>query len=75
MGEKEELRDRVEARKKRLEARISELKADSRSEAREESKKLERQLDELAKDLKSGWDDLTDAVAGKLNAWLKRDDG
>jgi len=63
MGQKEELRDRVEAKKKHIESRISELKADSRSEAREESKKLEARLDSLAETIQDGWDDLTEAVA------------
>lgn len=74
MTEKDELRDRVEAKKNQIQSRISELKADARSEAREESKKLQAKLDELAETLKGGWDGLTDSVAGKLNDWLKGDE-
>ena len=73
MSEKDELRDRIEAKKKQMESRLSELKADSRSEARAELKELEAKLEELTATLKSGWNDLTDSVAGKLNDWLKHD--
>jgi hypothetical protein len=74
MSQKDELRDRVEAKKKRILARIDELKADTRSAAREESEKLQAQLDALAETVKGRWEDLSEAVAGKLNDWLKDDE-
>lgn len=73
MSQQAELKDRIDAKKKRLEAKISELKADARSTSREESKKLQSKLDALGDSLKDGWDDLSETVAGKLNAWLKDD--
>jgi len=73
MSQTDELRDRIEAKKKRLEARISELKADARSTSRVEAQKLQAQLDDLGDSLKEGWNDLSEAVAGKLNDWLKHD--
>jgi uncharacterized protein YjbJ (UPF0337 family) len=73
MSQKDELKDRVEAKKLRLQAKIRELKADTRATSREESKKLQAKLDALSNSLKGGWGDITDAVAGKLNDWLKDD--
>jgi hypothetical protein len=73
MSHKAELKDRIEAKKKRIEAQVSEFKADARSTSREESEKLESKLDELADSLKDGWDEMTEAVAAKLNHWLKDD--
>ena len=73
MGEWEELRNRVEAKKHRLLARINELKADGRSESTERLDNLQAKLDELAKNVKNGWDNISDAVAEKLNEWLKDD--
>ena len=73
MSQKDELKDRIMAKRKRLEAQLSELKADARSASREQAQKLQSQLDELNENLKGGWDDLTEAVARKLNNWLKND--
>ena len=73
MSQRAELKDRIDAKRKRLEARISELKADARSTSREEVANLQSKLDELGESLKDGWDDISEAVAGKLNAWLKKD--
>jgi hypothetical protein len=68
---KDELKDRVKAKKAELESRYHELKADGRAEAREESGKLKRKLDELQETVRDGWDDLSDKVSAKLNEWLK----
>jgi len=73
MSKKEELKDRVEAKKLRLQAKLRELKADTRSTSRDEAKKLQAKLDALSKSLKGGWGDLSETVAGKLNDWLKDD--
>lgn len=71
MGEKDELKDRVEAKRLRLQAKLRELKADSRSTSRDEVKKVQAKLDALSKSLKGGWSDVSDKVASKLNDWLK----
>jgi ElaB/YqjD/DUF883 family membrane-anchored ribosome-binding protein len=63
-----ELKDRIEAKKHELMARLSELKADTRAEAGDTSAKIKARLDELEKHLKDGWDKATD----KLNDWLKQ---
>jgi len=73
MTQIDELKDRVEAKKLRLQAKISELKADTRGTSREEAQKLQSKLDALTDGVKDGWDNITDAVAGKLNDWLKDD--
>jgi ElaB/YqjD/DUF883 family membrane-anchored ribosome-binding protein len=73
MGQIDELKDRVEAKKLRLQANIKELQADTRSTSREEAQKLQSKLDALTDSVKDGWDNITDAVAGKLNSWLKDD--
>ncbi|MGB8328852.1 MAG: hypothetical protein WCE62_01900 [Polyangiales bacterium] len=73
MSQMDELKDRVEAKKLRLQARIRELKADTRSTSREEAKKLQMKLDALSKNLKGGLGDVSQALAAKLNDWLKDD--
>jgi hypothetical protein len=73
MSQKEELKNRVEAKKLRLQAKIKELQADASSTSRNEANKLQAKLDGLSESVKDGWDDLTDAISGKLNEWLKDD--
>jgi hypothetical protein len=69
MGNKsEELKDRIEAKKHELMARLAELKADSRAEAREQSSRIKLRLDELEDYLREGWD----KAQLKLNEWLNR---
>jgi hypothetical protein len=73
MSQKDELKNRVEAKKLKLQAKIKELKADASSASRDEADKLQVKLDGLSESVKDGWDDLTDAISGKLNQWLKDD--
>lgn len=73
ISEKEELRDRVEAKRKELEAKLSEAKASGRREGREGTEQLEERLGELKETLAGGWDQLTEGVASKLNDWLSKD--
>ena len=68
----EELKDRIKAKKSELESRYSELKADTRSEARVERDSVKSKLEELQEHLRDGWDKLTDTVSAKLNDWLDR---
>lgn len=71
MNRTNELRDRVEAKRKEIEAQLHEARADARGSASENVEKLQKKLDELGETIKDGWDSVTDAVAGKLNDWLK----
>ena len=73
MSRTDELKDRVEAKKLSLQAKIKELQADARSTSREEAQNLQSKLDALTDSVKDGWDDVTEAVASKLNDWLKDD--
>jgi hypothetical protein len=68
----EELKDRVEARRLALQAKLHELKADARAEAAQARDKITKGLDDLAQTLEEGWDDLSDAARDKLNRWLDR---
>lgn len=70
-SQKNELRDRVNAYKKRGEARILELKAEGSEKARSMISDLEGRLKELQTKAEDGWDNLTEDVAGKLNSCLK----
>jgi hypothetical protein len=73
MSQKDELKNRVEAKKLKLQAMIKELQADASSASRDEAHKLQTKLDGLSESVKDGWDDLTDAFSGKLYEWLKVD--
>jgi len=67
----EELKDRVEAKRKRIEAQIHELKADGREETRKQADELQHKLHEVTDAVKDGYDNLTNAAAEKINQWLK----
>jgi hypothetical protein len=67
-----ELKDRVEAQRHELAAKIDRLKADTRAEAREQSTKLKRELEEVELHLKDGWDRMTDAARAKISRWADR---
>lgn len=73
MAQTDELKHRVEAKKKAIESRIAELRADTSHQAREEREGLERKLEELGSHLSQGWENVTESVAGKLNDWLHDD--
>lgn len=70
---KDELKDRVEARKLELQAKFAELKADTRAEVRDTRDFVERKLNELSTHLQHGWDKANDSVREKLNNWLKEE--
>jgi hypothetical protein len=67
----DELKDRVEAKKHEILAKISEMKADGRAEVKERHEQLRTKLRELEQHLKDGWDKVSNDVAAKLNEWLK----
>jgi len=68
----DELKDRVEARRHELMAKLDELKADTRREAADTRDKIKGWLDELTEYTKDGWDKLTDSAADKINRWLDK---
>jgi len=72
--EKAELKARIEAKRKELEAQVAQLKADSIGGANDSLVKLQKKLSNLENDLQTGWDNVSEAVAGKLNRWLSDKD-
>jgi len=72
LSKNEELKDRIEARRHELQAKLSELKADSRREAAEAADKIKARLKELEEYVKDGWDNVNDSVKAKLNSWLNK---
>ncbi|MBZ0252772.1 MAG: hypothetical protein K8I02_05470 [Candidatus Methylomirabilis sp.] len=70
MSQKDELKDRLLAKKKKLEAKLHEARADARKEGRESAKDIEKKLGEIDKTLKEGWDNLSESVMARINKWL-----
>jgi len=70
VSQKEELKDRIQAKKKLLEAKLHELRADSRKNSRAAVADVERKLDDLNEALKKGWDNVSETVAKRVNKWL-----
>ncbi|MCA9529513.1 MAG: hypothetical protein KC543_05215 [Myxococcales bacterium] len=72
MGQKEELKQRVIAKRKELEAQIARLRADSSEASRKEVERLQKQLNHARETIKQNWDKVTDDAAKKINEWLKK---
>lgn len=70
-SQSQELKERVNAKQKELEAEISRLKADARGGARGQIERLEGKLAEMREVLRDGWDRVTEAGAAKLNRLLE----
>lgn len=75
MNQFSELRDRVEARKKDLEAKLLEWKADTKGSFNEKIDQAENELKNLKEIVKDGWDRVTEPIAKKLNEWLSKNKG
>ncbi|TNE45700.1 MAG: hypothetical protein EP343_25935 [Deltaproteobacteria bacterium] len=73
-SEKEILKNRVESRRKELESKLEKLKANSKSDGNAIAQKIRDDLSDLQGQLKEGWDNLTEDVAGQLNKWLDNTD-
>ncbi len=69
----EELKHRVLARKKELEARLEKLQADTAQAKNENVEKLRRKLRELQNTLSEDWGNMKDATIERLNQWLRTD--
>lgn len=68
----DDLKDRVEAKRAELRARMKALKIDGRHDVIVARDQLKAGLIELDVTLKDGWDKASAAVEAKLNAWLAR---
>ncbi len=70
-----ELKTRIEAKKKKLEADLLTAKADAQGATSNAISNIKARLHSLEELLSDGWDDLTDDVSARLNSWLgKKDD-
>lgn len=67
-----ELKLRVEARIHEIKAQLATLAADTTGEAQKRKQQLEASLKEAEREIKAGWDKITDQALNKLNEWLKR---
>lgn len=65
-----ELKARVKAKKKAMEAELAQLEVDARSEKNTRVAELKTKLKELETTLEKGWDDMSERAAKKLNEWL-----
>lgn len=72
MNAQNELRDRILAKKKKLEAQLYELKADSSEAARQTAEQVEENLSKLKEYIKHGFDNLSEEAITKINSWLSR---
>jgi hypothetical protein len=72
MGQRyEELKHRIEAKKRELQSKLETYKADKHADAAERSKEIHTKLNDLETNIKNGWENLSEATAAKLNDWLK----
>ena len=71
MGRKDELKLRVEARKKQLEADLLKARAAAHGKKNDAVEALEKQLKRLGQTLEVGWDKLSATASKKLSDWLK----
>lgn len=67
----QQLKDRIEAKRKRTEARILELKAEASEKSHAKAKELERELRDVKQHISDGYENLKDTAVSKLNDWLK----
>lgn len=67
----DELKERVIAKQKRVEARIHELKADGSEQARQKADQLRDQRSDIRHRVSDGYENLKQDAAAKLNEWLK----
>ncbi len=71
MSRKDELKLRVEARKKQLEADLLKARAAAHGKSNDAVEAIEKKLKSLGDAIGSGWDAVTEATAKKLSEWLK----
>jgi hypothetical protein len=74
LGKHDELRERVEMRKRALLAKCQQLKEDTREEAAEARSRLNAYFEELEHHVKSRWSKVNGDVRTKLSTWLERRD-
>lgn len=70
MSNKQELRERLEAKKHEWQAELQRLKNDSSEEASKRQAEVEAKISEAQTYLGEKWDSLTEQLAGKVNNLL-----
>lgn len=70
-NQKKELLLRAEAIKKQVEADLAKLKVGAQESMNLERGRLESKLNEVSATIKEAEENFTEAVAGKINSWLK----
>lgn len=67
----QELKHRAAAKRKELEARLEELKADTLGAKNDAVDSVKRKLHQIDEAAREGWENLSDATARKMNELLK----
>jgi hypothetical protein len=70
LTQSDQLKDRINARKHELLAKVAEMKADAREDAAASRDAMQAKLADLEDSLKDGWENMSEAVKTKLNKWL-----
>ena len=70
MSRKEELKTRVDAKLKQLQADLAAAKANAQGGKNDQVEKIEAKLSEAKEALKSGWENVSEDVAARLNKLL-----
>lgn len=66
-----ELKHRATAKRKELEAKLEQMKADAAHEQSQGISTVRRKLEELDEAVREGWDNLSEAALEKVNQWLR----
>lgn len=68
----QELKQRIASKRKQVEARIHELKADGTEESRQKAEALREKLNDVSNHVRDGYENLKEGTIAKLNEWLKQ---
>ena len=71
MSQASELRARIHAKRKQLEADLARLQAEGHAQSNAARAEIKRKLSDLDEYLHQGWDNVTEQVTAKLNQWLE----
>jgi outer membrane murein-binding lipoprotein Lpp len=71
VSEKAELRSRVEAKIKQLEADLAHARADAHGASNDAATAIHGKLEEAKTYLTDGWDNWSEHVSARFNEWLK----
>lgn len=66
-----ELKLRVEAKKKELDQKLTQLRADATGAKNDEIDRIEGKLSEINNIVKDSWDDISENAVEKINNWLR----